>query len=126
MGQLYVNGHKRPGTAAVTGIARQTQNKEPFSVGSQRHELGRLDIQETNEAASQTGTPNQQQHKTEETAPLEKNNKKGRREKRPLAVELRVKNVFIVPCSLHCVSNQIFAVISIDNLYPQGFLRRKK
>lgn len=30
-------------------------------MGSQRHELGRLDIQETNKAPSQTGTPNQQQ-----------------------------------------------------------------
>lgn len=30
VGQLYVNVHKRQGTAAVTGIARQTQNKDPL------------------------------------------------------------------------------------------------
>lgn len=53
VGQLYVNVHERPGTAADTGIARQTQNKEPLLSGvAKRHELGRLDIQETNKAPS--------------------------------------------------------------------------
>lgn len=33
VGQLYVNVHERPGIAAVTGIARQTQNKDPLLSG---------------------------------------------------------------------------------------------
>lgn len=46
------------------GLPGRPWTRNPFSVGSQRHELGRLDIQETNKAPSQTGTPNRQQPNT--------------------------------------------------------------
>lgn len=42
------------------GLPGRHWTRTPFTVGSQRHELGRLDIQETNEAPSQTGNTNQQ------------------------------------------------------------------
>lgn len=44
------------------------RTRTPFSVGSQRHELGRLDIQETNKAPSQTGIRNQEQANTHKAA----------------------------------------------------------
>lgn len=47
------------------GLPGRHRTRTPFSVGSQRHELGRLDIQETNKAPSQTGTSNQQQPNTQ-------------------------------------------------------------
>lgn len=49
------------GQKQLLGLPGRHRTRTPFSVGSQRHELGRLDIQETNKAPSQTGIRNQQQ-----------------------------------------------------------------